>query len=364
MLLSSLQEHYTSRMLFKKEMSAKGFELDLYDIHDGKMLHNLTQHSQWNRKYHPFLLCKCKKGQAIKNPTFHKCNLISDDEYSALCNKSASKFLQAYTNEYNAVNVEKHRDWADKDNFGVTHFGINPSLLPLSSIGFDNMHTRFSNVRSIWTYVRDYVESYGYNLQNKFSTLLKLQIGEYYIDCHDTGKSLAVMHGEQIDSFLDLIPKIADFLKVNFEPTEQLNNILHLLQYYPPIDSFLRISQVIDTNLSSENQMKQIKQYEEDFKVFKSNLLCYQKAASETFLTRQFQGDRETFCSHVLFCYYPQMIQRIWDKHKMGIGIFTLQGFERRNKESKTAAKRFYNGRHNVCCQIINRVFDSFYYSE
>ena len=64
-------------------------------------------------------------------------------------NKSASKFLEAYNNNYTMKNVEMHRNWVDKENFRVTHFGIKPSLLPLSSIDFDNMHNWFSNVRSI-----------------------------------------------------------------------------------------------------------------------------------------------------------------------------------------------------------------------
>ena len=34
-----------------------------YDMHDVKMVYMfLTQHSQWNRKHHPFLFCKCRKG--------------------------------------------------------------------------------------------------------------------------------------------------------------------------------------------------------------------------------------------------------------------------------------------------------------
>ena len=46
-------------------------------------------------------------------------------------------------------NFEKHRDWADNSNFGVTHFGVNPKLLPFSTIALDNHHCRSSIVRSI-----------------------------------------------------------------------------------------------------------------------------------------------------------------------------------------------------------------------
>ena len=71
----------------------------------------------------PFnLLWKYKRVQAIKKPILCKYELVSDEEYSTLYNKSVSKFLEAYTSEYNVENAEKYRDQADKDNFGVTHF--------------------------------------------------------------------------------------------------------------------------------------------------------------------------------------------------------------------------------------------------
>ena len=75
-------------------------------------------------------------------------------------------------------------------------------------------------------------------------------------------------------------------------------------------------------------------------------------------LTNNNFGDSENFCLRALFYHCPQLIQKIFDDHKMGIGIFTLQGFDRRNKESKWVAKIFYNGNHNVCFQVLSRVFD------
>ena len=45
-----------------------------YECHDGKMLYNMTQHSQWNRKNHPFLLCKCRREDGLSNSS-HECEM-------------------------------------------------------------------------------------------------------------------------------------------------------------------------------------------------------------------------------------------------------------------------------------------------
>ena len=37
-----------------------------YDVHDGKMQYELTQHSKWNRKYCPNILCYYQKGDGLK----------------------------------------------------------------------------------------------------------------------------------------------------------------------------------------------------------------------------------------------------------------------------------------------------------
>jgi len=96
---------------------------------------------------------------------------------------------------------------------------------------------------------------------------------------------------------------------------------------------------------------------------FKLNLKCYQKAASQIIYTNNILGDAESFYRHVLFCYYPKLVNKIWKEYKLGVGIFTLQGIEHRNKESKNIARRFYNSKHNVCNQTMKRVFNKYWYS-
>jgi len=52
----------------------------------------------------------------------------------------------------------------------------------------------------------------------------------------------------------------------------------------------------------------------------------------------------------------------ILQEYKIGISIFNLPGFEYHNKKSKTVVKRFYNDKYNICIQVMNRIFNSFFF--
>ena len=118
MLLSALKPHYESKRMLKEELSKQGTTLTLYNVPDAKMLHNLTQHSQWNRKHYPFVLCKCKRGKAAINFRTHKCKIISYADQLKYYNKSIAKFKEVYDNKYDERNVDKHRIWADEKTMG------------------------------------------------------------------------------------------------------------------------------------------------------------------------------------------------------------------------------------------------------
>ena len=73
-----------------------------------------------------------------------------------------------------------------------------------SSMYFDNLHCLLSIVRAIWNCIRTYVEGHGCATNEKFGKILRLTIREHYVNCYDTVKSLAVMHGEQVDKLIHL----------------------------------------------------------------------------------------------------------------------------------------------------------------
>ena len=67
-----------------------GSELCFHHLHDGKMLYLLTQHSLFNRKHKPFLLCGCQRGAALEEG--HQCQIISDAETVRLWKRSLRRW--------------------------------------------------------------------------------------------------------------------------------------------------------------------------------------------------------------------------------------------------------------------------------
>ena len=75
-------------------------------------------------------------------------------------------------------------------------------------------------------------------------------------------------------------------------------------------------------------------------------------------------GDDETFYLHVLRFYLPQIAKKTMEDHGVGLGIFSMQGFERRNKESKNTLRRFSNRKGNVLLNNLRRLYDVFFYEQ
>ena len=45
------------------------------------------------------------------------------------------------------------------------------------------------------------------------------------------------------------------------------------------------------------------------------------------------------------------MIERMYRKHGIGLGVFSMEGFEAKNSKSKTAIRRQSNSKGNLCTQ-------------
>ena len=97
---------------------------------------------------------------------------------------------------------------------------------------------------------------------------------------------------------------------------------------------------------------------------FKINVKNFYKVGSNTFLTRKNTGYSETLYQHVLRYYVPHIAQVTFDKFKLGPGIFTMQGYERRNKESKNIYRRFNNHKGNILTQNLKRLWDLYHYEK
>ena len=77
-IMCAVQSYFQQRKRLSDELVTKSYHF--YDLHDGKMLYLLTQHSMWNRKNRPFLLCSCERGEGVKNNNSHVCKTIGEEK--------------------------------------------------------------------------------------------------------------------------------------------------------------------------------------------------------------------------------------------------------------------------------------------
>ena len=87
------------------------------------------------------------------------------------------------------------------------------------------------------------------------------------------------------------------------------------------------------------------------------------EAGKTTVLTNNIIGDLETFYMHVLRFYIPHIAMITFEKYELGVGIYSMQGYERRNKESKNTFRRFNNNKGNVVVPNLKRLWDIFHFS-
>ena len=63
---------------------------------------------------------------------------------------------------------------------------------------------------------------------------------------------------------------------------------------------------------------------------------------------------------HCLRCYIPKISPQTFKDHHLGFGVFTMQGYELRNKEAKYAYFHHSNGKSDVHIQVLKSLYDKF----
>ena len=348
--------HYKKEVLAGEHDHVFGADCNIYfyDLHDGKMLYMLTHHSLWNRQYHPYLLCKCGPGEGVRD-TSHECVQIEHDKQVERYDRSNEKWMH-YTNVFKdkippkTYTESDHRNWADKNNYGITHFGVHPNELRRDNLRFDVFHLRCAQTRKLMTYLRKYMRIQSFALQDCFHDVLKKFWTNYELLVWRLNKPFTSFVGAQLLQFIENIPAIITMMEVSFEVNnEHIRDICEGLQLWLDITPFLVIT-IIDDKAK----------YKSDLEKFESNLQKFYIVGAKTFLTDKVKGDRENFYSHCLRYYLPKIAHELFELHGVGLGVFTMQGFERRNKESKNTFKRFNNRKGNILRQNLSRLSDVF----
>ena len=181
--------------------------------------------------------------------------------------------------------------------------------------------------------------------------VLKKFWNDYHLYIWTNNKYFSTFQGNELALFVANVDKIIDFLKSKFVFTSKIDDIAKVLSLWVDIFRFLGITYITDNE----------KYYNEDMKKFDRNVQEFYSVGGRTFLTKDGAvGSEETFYCHTLRYYFPPIAHITFERHGLGVGIFTMQGFERRNKESKNCMKRFGNNKGNIVESNMKRVFDIF----
>ena len=189
------------------------------------------------------------------------------------------------------------------------------------------------------------------DFQIKFFNTLSSFWGEFHLLIWKCNKDFSILKGAEIKKLIINCPTVAKLIRDNFVITDDIEYLCKGLELWFDIESFLKISTI-------ENETS----YPSLIDEFKTNLTEFYKCGKKTFLTKRNDGDDETFYFHCLRFYMPKIVDETWEKFKFGVGIYTMQGYERRNKESKNTLQRFSNNKGNIVVGNMKRLWYAYYY--
>ena len=93
--------------------------------------------------------------------------------------------------------------------------------------------------------------------------------------------------------------------------------------------------------------------YLDEINTHKTNIYLFFHHGSYCIFSDSIVGDDEKFYPHVAKKYLPRISKWTLDNLACGVGIWTMQGFEHRNKESKYVYANKTNGKCNFCMQVL-----------
>ena len=183
-----------------------------------------------------------------------------------------------------------------------------------------------------------------------FNEVMNYFWDSYNLDVWTQNKVFSSFIGREIRLFITNIHLITKFLEENFNSHEYLDSIITGLKLWVDLCTFIHLTTIDDDD-----------DYKNKMDTFESNLKIFFTAGGKSFLTKWVVvGDDKKFCFHCLRFYIPKIAKETFKENHLGAGVFTMQGYERRNKETKRAYNRHTNGKGYFPKQTLCHLLDHF----
>ena len=255
--------------------------------------------------------------------------------------------------------------WCDEYNFGVTHFGVHPKKLPLSIIRSDVFHCRKTVTCSLLEFLRKWLFKQEISKQDEFGTeVLSKFWPQFFVTKYLGNYKLSSLRGATVSDFIKNISLVVKWLEPRILPNGRMKSFCNGLELWYSITEFMSLVEIVHYDKSIEEQELERIDYVEEMILFSTNVKLFYECGKLSFLSEKEVGDKETSYMHTVRYYLPRFAKITWERHELGLGIFTMQGFERRNKESKNTLKRFTNFRSNTLVNNVKLLYDYFYFGK
>ena len=175
----------------------------------------------------------------------------------------------------------------------------------------------------------DVINKASYNVKEKFYAKLHEFWDDAQVLIWRLQKDFSRFIGSELFAFSTNAHYLASWMQdeeLLDDGNPEYNGICEALKLWTGIEQTLKIGKVYCTEKSYIKRMDE----------FQDVVDSFWEHGKKSFLNRgRLKGFYETSYLHTLKCYMSKLIKITWERHCCGVGVFTLQGFERRNKESK-----------------------------
>ena len=138
--------------------------------------------------------------------------------------------------------------------------------------------------------------------------------------------------------FVEDVNNLVSSTKTEHEHSACLNHMCQLLVLLPVLSEFWK---KVETESCSSCM--------EDAKEHENNVNEFYHHGSFAIFANSTLGDGETFYCHVSKHWVPRLAKWTVSDLGCGVGLWTMQGFEHRNKQSKHSHSHETNGKGNCC---------------
>ena len=176
----------------------------------------------------------------------------------------------------------------------MSHFGLHPSLLPLSAIRCDVFHMGASVGKRMISYLRSFAGRQGHKFELKLFKILKTVWSAGVLCLWRVKKKFKQLLGIEVKAFVLQCPVIATLLRSPESGVRQTPEVVSLakaLDLWYVIEKHLKRAKVNE---------KEAVEFPWEIEKFKANIDSFYKCGINTFLTKVDMGDDETYYLHAL----------------------------------------------------------------